>query len=195
MRTAKVERKTRETEVLVEVNLDGKGEGEIRTGIGFLDHMLGAFAKQSLFDVKIKAKGDLRVDEHHTVEDVGIALGTAIGGALGGKRGIARYGSAVLPMDESLTLAAIDISGRPYFSMDTKFDRQRVGNLSTELVYDFFYALALNAGVTLQLKTLAGRNEHHKIEGIFKAVGRAFRMASEADPRAKGEIPSTKGIL
>lgn len=195
MRKAKTERKTKETEILLEINLDGDGKSKIETGIGFFNHMLELFAKQSLFDLSITAKGDLQVDEHHTVEDIGIALGTAIEKALGEKKGITRYASNVLPMDEALTLVAIDISGRPYFAMDTKFDRERVGDLSTELVYDFFYALALNAKINLQIRSLAGRNTHHKIEGIFKALGRAFRAATEIDSRMKNEIPSTKGVL
>ena len=195
MRKAKTERKTKETEILLEINLDGDGKSKIETGIGFFNHMLELFAKQSLFDLSITAKGDLQVDEHHTVEDIGIALGTAIEKALGEKKGITRYASNVLPMDEALTLVAIDISGRPYFAMDTKFDRERVGDLSTELVYDFFYALALNAKINLQIRSLAGRNTHHQIEGIFKALGRAFRAATEIDSRMKNEIPSTKGVL
>ena len=195
MRKAKIERKTNETEILLEINLDGEGKSKIETGIGFLNHMLELFAKQSLFDLSITAKGDLQVDEHHMVEDIGIALGMAIEKALGEKKGIARYASNVLPMDEALTLVAIDISGRPYFAMDTKFGREKVGDLSTELVYDFFCALALNAKINLQIRTLAGRNAHHMAEGIFKAVGKTLRASTEIDSRIENEIPSTKGLL
>ena len=195
MRTAKIERKTRETQIVVEINLDGTGSSSLDTGIGFLNHMLGLFAKHGQFDLTVKAKGDLETDEHHAVEDIGICLGQAIEKAVGDKRGINRYGYFILPMDEALTMASLDLAGRFYFSLDTAFEREKVGELSTELVYDFFDALAQNAEMNLHIKTLAGRNDHHKIEGIFKATARALRMAVQIDSRIQEQLPSTKGVL
>jgi len=195
MRKAEVERKTNETEIKIKLNLDGTEKRKIDTGIGFLNHMLELFAKQGLFDLEIKAIGDLQVDEHHTVEDVGIVLGQAFKKALGEKKGIKRYGFFILPMDETLALAAVDIGGRSYCVMDIQFNREKVGDLSTELVYDFFEALASNLGANIQIKVFYGRNEHHKIEAVFKTFARAMSMAVEIDPRIKGKIPSTKGVI
>jgi len=195
MRKAEVERKTNETEIKIKLNLDGTGKRKIDTGIGFLNHMLELFAKQGLFDLEIKAIGDLQVDEHHTVEDVGIVLGQVFKKALGEKKGIKRYGFFILPMDETLALVAVDIGGRSYCVVDVSFNREKVGDLSTELVYDFFEALASNLGANIQIKVFYGRNEHHKIEAVFKAFARAISMAVEIDPRIKGKIPSTKGVI
>ena len=195
MRKAEVERKTNETEIKIKLNLDGTEKRKIDTGIGFLNHMLELFAKQGLFDLEIKAIGDLQVDEHHTVEDVGIVLGQAFKKALGEKKGIKRYGFFIVPMDETLALAAVDIGGRSYCVMDIQFNREKVGDLSTELVYDFFEALASNLGANIQIKVFYGRNEHHKIEAVFKTFARAMSMAVEIDPRIKGKIPSTKGVI
>ncbi len=192
-RTAKIERKTTETQISIALNVDGTGVYEIATGVGFLDHMLCLFAKQGKFDLKIQAKGDLQIDEHHTVEDVGIALGSTFKQALGDKRGISRYGFFLLPMDEALAQAALDLSGRPCLVLDAEFKRERVGDLSTELVYDFFEAFAQNAGANVNLR-VSGRNEHHKIEALFKAFARALRAACASDEREQG-VPSTKGIL
>jgi imidazoleglycerol phosphate dehydratase HisB len=192
-RKSEIERNTNETQVSVALNVDGTGAYEIATGVGFLDHMLCLFAKHGKFDLKIKAQGDLETDEHHTVEDVGIALGAAFKQALGDKRGIARYGFFILPMDESLAQAALDLGGRPCLVLDAEFARERVGDLSTELVQDFFEAFAQNAGANVNLRVV-GRNEHHKIEALFKAFARALRQACEFDEREKG-IPSTKGVL
>lgn len=193
-RTANIRRETNETQIELEINLDGTGEYNIDCGAGFLKHMLELFSKQSLIDLKLKAKGDLNVDDHHIVEDIGICLGKAVKTALEEKKGIERYGFFVLPMDETLALSAIDLSGRSYFVLDAKFEREKVGDLSTELVYDFFDAFVRNAECCLQLKILDGRNEHHKIEALFKAFARALKMAVKRDERQKG-VPSTKGVL
>ena len=195
MRIAKIERKTKETEINIELNIDGNGKREISTGIGFLNHMLDLFAKHGLFDLKISCKGDLEVDDHHTIEDIGIVLGQAFSKAIQYKKGIKRYGQRILPMDEVLCLCAIDFSGRPFFVMDVKFTRERVNDFATECVYDFFYSFALNAGINLQFKLFNGRNEHHKIEAMFKSFARALREACEIDKRCIEDTPSTKGVL
>ena len=195
MRTAKIQRKTGETEILVELNLDGTGKREINTGIGFFDHMLDLFAKHGLFDLTVKCKGDLQIDSHHTIEDTGIVLGQAFAKAIGDKKGIKRYGQRMLPMDEVFCLCAVDFCGRPYFVMDAKFETEQINGFATECVEDFFYAFTMNSAINLQLKLFGGRNDHHKIEGMFKALARAMREACEMDERAIGEIPSTKGVL
>lgn len=193
-RSASFERSTSETSIRVTVDLDGRGEARIDTGIGFFDHMLELLAKHSGVDLDIRAKGDLEVDEHHTVEDVGLALGEALSRALGDRRGIRRYGF-LLPMDESLAQVAIDLGGRPYLVFNVELSRERVGELPTELVHDFFKALsdALKANVHINLHY--GRNDHHKIEAVFKAFARALRAAVEDDPRFGDQVPSTKGVI
>lgn len=194
-RTADIARSTSETEIRVSLGLDGTGQGEIATGIGFLDHMLTALSRHSLIDLDVEAKGDLHIDFHHTTEDVGIVLGQALKRALGDKRGIRRYGHAVVPMDETLAEAAIDISGRPFLAWSVAFPRDKIGEMDTELFEEFFRAFAMNAGITLHIAQRAGTNAHHIAEGVFKAVARALRQAVEMDPRAAGVIPSTKGVL
>lgn len=193
-RIAKIERNTAETQIQVELNLDGDGKYEINTGIGFLDHMLKLFSKHSLIDLKIQAKGDLSVDEHHTVEDVGICLGQAIKQALGDKKGIKRYGF-LLPMDESLAQVAMDLGGRSCLALKYEPSREYVGDLPTELIEDFFAAFSENLGCNLHIEIKYGRNEHHKIEAIFKAFAKTMKMAIENDPRMKNMLPSTKGKL
>ena len=195
MRKATVKRQTRETDIAVAVDLDGSGTGRIQTGVGFLDHMLEQVARHSLIDITVRAKGDLHVDQHHTVEDVGIALGTALSQALGDMKGISRYADVHLPMDEALTRAAIDISGRPHLVWKVAFTRARIGAFDTELIREFFQALANNAGVTLHIENLYGRNNHHIAETCFKALARALKAAVAIDPRQKTRIPSTKGRL
>jgi imidazoleglycerol-phosphate dehydratase len=195
MRRASVKRSTKETDIAVTVDLDGTGVADIKTGIGFFDHMLEQVARHSLIDIAIAAKGDLHVDQHHTVEDVGIALGSALKQALGDMRGIARYADVSLPMDEALTRAAIDISGRPYLVWKVTLTRVKIGEFETELVREFFQALAQNAGVTLHIENLYGRNNHHVVETCFKAVARALRAAIAIDPREANRVPSTKGSL
>jgi imidazoleglycerol-phosphate dehydratase len=194
-RTARLARVTGETDITLSLDLDGTGAGEIDTGIGFLDHMLTSFARHGLFDLSVTAKGDLHVDLHHTTEDVGIVLGQAFAHALGDKRGIRRYGHAVIPMDEALVEAAVDISMRPILAWNVVFDRDKIGEMDTELFEEFFRALAMNAQVTLHLTQKAGRNNHHIAEGCFKAAARALRAAAEPDPRTAGIVPSTKGTL
>ena len=194
-RSSQIFRKTNETEIAIDLNIDGVGKKLIDTPIGFLNHMLDLFSKQGLFDLNIKAKGDVSVDEHHTVEDIGIVLGQTFLEALGDKKGIGRYGFFILPMDEALATAAIDFSGRYSFALDCNFTREKIGDLSTELIYDFWSAFAQSAKVNLFIKVENGRNDHHKIEAIFKAVARAIRMACEIDKRSPLEIPSTKGVL
>ncbi len=193
-RTAKIFRKTGETRVGVEVNLDGNGKYSVQTGIGFLNHMLELFSKHSMIDLKLNAKGDLDVDQHHTVEDVGIALGQAISKALGNKKGIARYGWEFVPMDESLAFCAIDLSGRSKLVFEAKFSEKKAGELSTELVEDFFQAVCSELKANIHLKVVYGRNSHHKIEALFKAFARSMRFATGFDKRQKS-IPSTKGII
>ncbi len=193
-RSTTVERKTKETDISLILNIDGIGKGEIHTGIGFFDHMLEGFAKHGFFDLKCKVKGDLAVDGHHTVEDMGIVLGTAIKQALGGKEGISRYGSFLLPMDETLVLCAIDLCGRPFFSFDCEFASDRVGEFETQLVREFFYAVSYSAAMNLHIKVLSGINDHHKIEAMFKAFAKALAMAVTKDPRITSVL-STKGSL
>jgi imidazoleglycerol-phosphate dehydratase len=195
MRSASVSRKTGETDITVEIGLDGSGKAAVRTGVGFFDHMLELFARHGLFDLSVQAAGDLHVDAHHTVEDVGIALGQAIAKALGDKRGIARYASLHLPMDETLTRVAIDISGRAFLVFRVEFPREKIGEFDTELVREFFQAFAAQAGVTLHVETLHGTNAHHIAESCFKGLARALRAAVAMDPREAGRIPSTKGAL
>jgi imidazoleglycerol-phosphate dehydratase len=195
MRKATIKRKTKETDIAVSVDLDGSGKAEIETGIGFFDHMLDQLARHSLIDISVAAKGDLHIDQHHTVEDVGIALGQALREALGERAGIARYADVHLPMDETLTRCAIDVSGRPFLVFKVEFSRAKIGAFDSELVPEFFQALAQNAGITLHVETLYGRNNHHIAETCFKAVARALRAAVAVDPRQKGRIPSTKGSL
>lgn len=195
MRTASLTRTTAETEITLSLDLDGTGQADIDTGIGFLDHMLTTLARHAQFDLAIKAVGDLHVDLHHTTEDIGITLGLAIGEALGDKRGISRFGQACVPMDEALVEAAIDISGRAYLSFAVQFPRDRVGEMDTELFEEFFRALAGNARLTLHLIQRAGHNTHHIVEACFKASARALRHAVEIDPQLQDMIPSTKGTL
>lgn len=195
MRKADLTRKTTETDVRIGMDLDGTGTYDIQTGVGFFDHMLDLFAKHGLFDLQIEAKGDVQVEAHHTVEDVGIVLGQAFRQALGDKRGIRRYGSAVIPMDESLAMAAVDFGGRAYCVIDVPLQRDQIGNFPTELLLDFFEAFAQNAQANVHIKLLYGRNDHHKIEACFKAFARACRQAVEFDPRTNNQLPSTKGVL
>ena len=192
-RIASLSRTTTETDISLTLNLDGSGKADIATGIGFLDHMLTALARHGLFDLTVRAKGDLHIDFHHTTEDVGIVLGQAFAKALGDKRGIRRFGHGVVPMDEALVDAAVDISGRPYLAWNVGFQRPKIGEMDTELFEEFFRALAFNALVTLHVTMRAGVNAHHVAEASFKATARALRAACEMDPRAAGEIPSTKG--
>jgi imidazoleglycerol-phosphate dehydratase len=194
-RKAEISRKTTETQISVAVDLDGEGRYDVKTGIGFLDHMLEQLSRHSLIDLKVRAEGDTHIDLHHTTEDVGIALGQAIGRALGDRKGIARYASIDLPMDEVCTRAAIDVSGRPHFVWQVKFERPKVGEFDTELFREFFHALAQNAGLTLHIVNLYGENSHHIAETCFKAVARVFRVAFSLDPRTIDAIPSTKGTL
>jgi len=195
MRVATVERKTRETEIAVSLDLDGTGAGDIKTGIGFLDHMLDSFARHSGIDLKVRAKGDLHIDFHHTTEDTGIVIGQAVAKALGGLKGIRRFGSALIPMDETLTRCAIDVSGRPYFIWKVGFTKPKLGEMDTELFKEWFQAFAQNAGVTLHIENLYGENNHHIAESCYKACARALRQAIEIDQRLAGIVPSTKGAL
>ena len=194
-RTAEITRATSETRIELRLALDGTGAADIATGIGFLDHMLQALARHALFDLRVRADGDLHVDFHHTTEDVGIVLGQALAQALGDKRGVRRYGHAVVPMDEALVDAAVDLSGRPFLAWDVGFRRDKIGEMDTELFEEFFRALAMNALVTLHMTRRAGRNAHHVAEACFKSAARALRMATEPDPRARDAVPSTKGSL
>ncbi|MBI1237975.1 MAG: imidazoleglycerol-phosphate dehydratase HisB [Alphaproteobacteria bacterium] len=195
MRTAFVERKTRETEILVDLDLDGEGDADIATGIGFLDHMLDSFARHSLINLKVRADGDLHIDYHHTTEDTGIVIGEAVKRALGDFRGIRRFGAAMIPMDETLTRVAVDVSNRPYLIWKVAFTRPKLGEMDTELFKEWFQAFAQNAGVTLHVENLYGENNHHIAESCFKGLARALREAIEIDPRLDGAIPSTKGVL
>jgi imidazoleglycerol-phosphate dehydratase len=195
MRRATITRKTNETEITVDVGLDGAGTARISTGIGFFDHMLDQIARHSGIDLEVKAKGDIHIDMHHTVEDTGIALGQAVREALGERKGIGRYADVHLPMDETLTRVAIDISGRPFLVFRSEFTAPKIGDFDTELVREFFQAFAMNAGITLHIETLYGANSHHIAESCFKGVARALRAAIAIDERRKGEIPSTKGSL
>ncbi|MGI5988927.1 MAG: imidazoleglycerol-phosphate dehydratase HisB [Lachnospiraceae bacterium] len=194
MRVASISRKTAETDIVCTLNLDGEGKSEIDTGVGFLDHMLRSFAKHGFFDLALKCSGDLEVDCHHTIEDVGIVLGQAIAKAVGDKKGIRRFGESILPMDEALILCAIDLSGRPVLGFDAQFHTEKVGTYDTQMVHEFFYAVSYSAGMNLHLKELAGENDHHIIEGMYKAFARALDMAVSKDPRIK-DVLSTKGSL
>jgi imidazoleglycerol-phosphate dehydratase len=194
-RRATIERKTKETAISVTVDLDGAGKSDISTGIGFFDHMLEQLSRHSLIDMTVQAKGDLHIDDHHTVEDSGIAIGQALAAALGERRGITRYASLDLAMDETLTRAAIDVSGRPYLVWNVAFPASKIGSFDTELVREFFQALAQHAGVTLHVTNHYGANCHHIAETCFKAVARVLRAACEIDPRQAGAVPSTKGTL
>lgn len=193
-RKATIKRKTKETDIELELNIDGVGVSKIETGIGFFDHMLDGFARHGLFDLSVKATGDLVVDSHHTIEDTGIVLGNAIKEAIADKKGIKRYGSCILPMDETLVLCAIDLSGRPYFAFDGEFTTDRVGYLDTEMVREFFYAISYSTGMNLHIKVLSGTNNHHMIEAIFKAFAKALDEATRYDARIK-DVLSTKGSL
>lgn len=195
MRTASIARKTHETDIKVAVNLDGSGHYQVTTGIGFLDHMLEQLSRHSLMDMEVAIKGDLHVDQHHTVEDSAIAVGECVAKALGDKGGIARYGQAYAPMDETLTRCALDISGRPFCVFNTTFSQPRLGEMDTELFIHWFQSFAQSAGITLHIETLYGDNNHHIAESCFKALARALRQAVEIDPRKAGAVPSTKGIL
>ena len=194
-RTAKLSRKTAETSIEVEINLDGAGAYDNQTGVGFFDHMLDQLARHALIDMKVRAEGDLHIDDHHTVEDVGILLGKALDEAVGDKKGVRRYGHSLLPMDEVLTRAALDLSGRPFLVWKVDFTADKIGTFDTELVREFFTAFAMNSGMTLHVETFYGVNSHHIAETCFKAVARALREALETDPRKAGAIPSTKGVL
>lgn len=195
MRTSEIARKTAETDITLSLNLDGTGQSEINTGVGFLDHMLTLFAKHGRFDLSVRCAGDTEVDDHHSVEDIGIALGLAFKEALGDKRGILRYGDTTLPMDETLVLTAVDFSGRPYLGFDLPVRAKKVGTFDTELVEEFFLGFVRNAGCTLHIRKLAGTNSHHIIEGAFKSFGRTVKKAVSIDPDFADEIPSTKGVL
>lgn len=195
MRKAEIMRKTGETDIRLTLNLDGEGNSEISTGIGFLDHMLILFSKHGRFDLYVYCKGDTYVDDHHSTEDIAIALGSAFKDALGEMRGIKRYGDIILPMDEALILAAVDVSGRGMLKYTSDFQTEKIGTFDVELLEDFFISFAQNAGITLHIKQLEGRNSHHIAEGMFKAVARALRKAVGIDEEAKDEIPSTKGVL
>ena len=193
-RTATVTRTTRETQIILTLDLDGAGKTELDTGIGFFDHMLDGFARHGLFDLKVQCHGDLEVDCHHTIEDVGIALGTALREALGDKTGLVRYGSSLLPMDETLALCAVDLGGRPYFVYDAAFAAPACGGMDTQMAREFFYAVSYTAAMNLHLKVLYGANDHHKLEALFKAFGRALDAATHTDARIEGVL-STKGTL
>lgn len=195
MRKARVERNTNETQITVELNLDGTGIYDVETGIGFLDHMLEQLSRHSLMDLKVRAKGDLHIDFHHTTEDTGIAIGQAFSQALGDKKGINRYGSCLLPMDEALTRVALDCSNRPYLIWNAEFTRDKVGDMDTELFREWFQGFAQAAGLTLHVENLYGDNNHHIVESTFKALARSLRAAIEIDPRKSDAIPSTKGVL
>ncbi len=195
MRKAETVRKTGETDITLSLDIDGKGESEISSGVGFLDHMLTLLSRHGRFDLCLKCIGDTYVDDHHSTEDIAIALGSAFRKALGDKRGIKRYGDIILPMDEALVLASVDISGRSYIRFTSNFQTEKIGTFDVELLEDFFTSFAENAGITLHIRQLDGRNSHHIAEAMFKAVARALRKAVEIDERAKDEIPSTKGVL
>ncbi|WP_207485392.1 imidazoleglycerol-phosphate dehydratase HisB [Arenibaculum pallidiluteum] len=194
-RRAKLERATTETRIAVELDLDGAGAYDVKTGVGFLDHMLEQLSRHGLIDLRVRAEGDLHIDFHHTTEDSGIAIGTAISQALGDRRGIRRYGDALIPMDETLTRVAIDLSNRPYLVWKVAFTRDKIGEMDTELFREWFQAFAVAAGATLHVETLYGENNHHIVESCFKALARALRAAVEIDPRKADAVPSTKGVL
>ena len=193
-RTAAITRTTKETDISITLNLDGTGKAEVSTGVGFFDHMLNGFARHGFFDLNCQVKGDLYVDCHHTIEDTGIVLGQAIKEAVGDKKGIVRYGSCILPMDESLLLCSLDLSGRPYYVSDAVFSTEKVGDMDTQMVKEFFYAISYSAGMNLHFKVLEGGNSHHMIEGMFKAFAKALDMATTTDPRIV-DVLSTKGSL
>ena len=195
MRTSEITRKTAETDIALTLNLDGKGRADVATGVGFMDHMLTLFASHGGFDLKVTCKGDTAVDDHHSVEDIGISLGLAFKEALGAKEGIIRYGNIILPMDEALILCAVDISGRSFLNYKLEIPTEKVGTFDTELVEEFFLAFTRTSGVTLHLKQLEGKNSHHIIEGTFKAFARAMRAAVSMDARFANTVPSTKGVL
>lgn len=195
MRIAKISRKTKETEIEVKLNIDGKGKYNIKTPIGFFTHMLESFAKHGLFDIQLNVKGDLEVDQHHTIEDAGIVLGQAFGKALGDKIGINRAGYFIFPMDEALAIVAVDISGRPYLKFKGKLRRRFCGNFDTDLLEDFFYGFSIGLQANLALKIEYGRSDHHKIEALFKSFAKAMKMACSKDDRALKEMPSTKGLI
>lgn len=195
MRTAKITRTTAETNISVEINLDGTGVYDNQTGVGFFDHMLDQLSRHALIDMTVRCEGDLHIDDHHTVEDVGIALGQALTQAVGDKRGITRYGACLLPMDDALVRAALDLSGRPFLVWNVELPTAKIGSFDTELVREFFQAFSNNGGITLHVEQLHGLNSHHIAEAAFKAVARALRDALEADPRKADAIPSTKGML
>lgn len=195
MRNAKISRKTKETEIEINLNIDGKGKYNIKTPIGFFTHMLESFAKHGLFDIKLDVKGDLEIGQHHTIEDTGIALGKVFKEALGDKKGINRAGYFIFPMDEALAIAALDIAGRPYLKFNAKFRRRFCGELDTDLLEDFFYGFSVGLGANLALQVNYGRSDHHKIEALFKAFGKAMKTACSKDTRAAKELPSTKGLI
>lgn len=195
MRTATVERKTKETQISVELNIDGTGKYDVSTGIGFLDHMLEQLSRHSLMDITLRAKGDLHIDYHHTTEDTGIAVGEAFAKALGERKGIVRYGHAYIPMDETLTRVSLDLSGRPYFVWKVEFTKPKLGEMDTELFREWFQAFAFASGATLHVENLYGVNNHHIVESCYKGLARALRVATSIDPRKSDEIPSTKGTL
>jgi imidazoleglycerol-phosphate dehydratase len=195
MRTASLSRSTRETEISVRLDLDGRGEADVSTGVGFFDHMLTQIARHGLIDLEVKARGDLHIDDHHTVEDVGIALGQCFRKALGDKAGITRYADVTLPLDEALSRVVVDISGRPYLVFRTAFHAPKIGSFDTQLVEEWFRAFAMQAGLTLHVETFYGANDHHIAESCFKALARALRLAIAVDPAQGGRVPSTKGVL
>ncbi len=195
MRQAEINRQTQETQITVKLNLDGTGQSNLSTGIGFFDHMLDQIARHGLIDLHVQAQGDLHIDGHHTVEDVGIAIGQALAKAIGDKKGIRRYGHAYVPLDEALSRVVIDFSGRPGLTMDVPFTSGMIGTFDAQLTYEFFQGLVNHAFITVHIDNLRGHNAHHQAETVFKAFGRALRMAAEADPRSTGVIPSTKGSL
>ncbi|MGI6055454.1 MAG: imidazoleglycerol-phosphate dehydratase HisB [Bilifractor sp.] len=193
-RTATVTRNTRETQITLTLDLDGTGKTDISTGVGFFDHMLDGFARHGLFDLSVHVDGDLSVDDHHTIEDTGIVLGTAIRRAAGDKKGIRRFGSSILPMDETLVMTAVDLSGRPYFVYDADFASDRMGGMSTQMVREFFYAISYSAEINLHMKVMYGENDHHKTEALFKSFGKSLDQATSLDPRIT-DVLSTKGSL
>lgn len=195
MRTAEVSRNTLETQIVASINIDGTGVSQLSSGLGFLDHMIDQIARHGMMDIKVEAKGDLHIDAHHTVEDIGITLGQAFAKAIGDKKGIRRYGHAYVPLDEALSRVAMDLSGRPGLEFAVEFKRARIGEFDVDLVHEFFQGFVNHAGVTLHIDNLRGENAHHQAETIFKAFGRALRMASELDSRMAGITPSTKGSL
>lgn len=195
MRKGTVERKTKETRISATVDLDGSGSYRVSTGIGFLDHMIEQLSRHSLIDIDLKAEGDLHIDFHHTTEDTGIALGEAVSKALGERKGIRRFGDALIPMDETLSRVALDVSNRPYLIWKVKFSKPKLGEMDTELFKEWFQAFAQSAGITLHVENIYGENNHHIVESCFKALARALRRALEADPRQAGVVPSTKGVL